>query len=278
MHTIQTARPRPELSEFVRSYAQREMTCSASAFELPFIASVEPILSFNFYDRETMQHEGGQRRPVSRFHVLGPQTRPSRRAHFEGYTLAFGIFLKPLALWRLFGIPSLALSDADIAGEDLLGKESQSLWQKLGESRSFAERIQVAEHYLLPFALNVVDRTRIMKSAAYISFNNGATRIDVLARDAALSMRQFERRFAEEVGMSPKLFARITRFQTVLDAKRLTPSISWLSVAHEFGYHDQMHMIRDFHNLGGNAPRTVIQQSGDLQPWSLASTTPLEVR
>ncbi len=275
MHTIQTARPQPALREFVRSYAQREMTHAATGFELPFIASIEPILSFNFYDRESIQNAGGQRQLVSRLHVLGPQTYPSRIAHFNGYTLAFGIFLKPLALWKLFRIPSLVFTDTDMAGEDLLGKGFQTLWERLAESETFAARISVAEQYLLPFALNVVDRTCIMKSAEHIFSHNGATRIDVLANHAALSVRQFERRFTEEIGISPKLFARITRFQVALDAKRLTPSNSWLSIAHEFGYHDQMHMIRDFRSLGGDAPGIVIQQTGDLQPWSLASTTPL---
>jgi hypothetical protein len=42
-----------------------------------------------------------------------------------------------------------------------------------------------------------------------------------------------------------------------------------MSVAHEFGYFDQMHLIRDFHSLAGKAPTLVLQQIGDLQPWSL---------
>ena len=76
--------------------------------------------------------------------------------------------------------------------------------------------------------------------------SKGAVRIDEIAFHAALSVRQFERRFAGEAGMPPKLFAQTARFQNALDAKRLSPSRSWLSVAHELGYFDQMHMIRDF--------------------------------
>lgn len=278
MHTIQTATPHPALNEFVRCYALREMTNSAIDFELPFMASIEPILSFNFYDRESMQNAAGKKGVVSRFHVLGPQTHPSRVARFNGHTLAFGIFLKPLALWRLFGIPSLGFTNVDGPGEDLLGKDVKTLWERLAECETFAAHIAVAERYLLPLALNAVERSCVVKSAAYLLTQNGATRIDTLASHAALSVRQFERRFTEEAGISPKLFARIIRFQMALDAKRLTPNNSWLSIAHEFGYHDQMHMIRDFRNLGGDAPGIVIQQSGDLQPWSLALTTVRDLR
>ena len=124
----------------------------------------------------------------------------------------------------------------------------------------------------------MIDRPLSVKSAEIIFRRKGAIRIDELADYSALSVRQFERRFTADIGMSPKLFARISRFQMALDAKRLEPDHSWLTVAHELGYHDQMHMIRDFHDLGGDAPGLVMQQSGDLQPWSLASTEPSRVR
>ena len=139
----------------------------------------------------------------------------------------------------------------------------------LAERATFAEKVQVIEKYLLPLAAKARTRTSIMKSAQHICHRKGAARIDQLAFDTSLSVRQYERRFAEEMGLSPKLFARITRFQMAFDAKRVAPSRSWLGVAHEFEYFDQMHMIRDFQNLGGDAPGQILQQSGDLQPWSI---------
>ena len=53
---------------------------------------------------------------------------------------------------------------------------------------------------------------------------------------------------------------------------------SWLSIAHELGYFDQMHMIRDFQSLGGDAPNGVLDQLADGQPWSLAPDQVLELR
>lgn len=129
----------------------------------------------------------------------------------------------------------------------------------------------MVEDYLLPFAVNALARTSIMKTAHHIFHRKGAVRINALAHLASLSVRQYERRFAEEMGLSPKLFARITRFQMALDAKRNAPARSWLSIAHEYEYFDQMHMVRDFQKLGGDAPSQILQQSGDLQPWSLGS-------
>jgi transcriptional regulator GlxA family with amidase domain len=97
------------------------------------------------------------------------------------------------------------------------------------------------------------------------------------ADHARLSVRQYERRFLEEVGLTPKTFARTTRFQRALDAKRFYPQRTWLSIAHEFGYFDQMHMVRDFQILGGDAPTSLLDQSGDMQPWSLPPLQVLEL-
>jgi AraC-like DNA-binding protein len=72
--------------------------------------------------------------------------------------------------------------------------------------------------------------------------------------------------------MTPKLFARIARFQTALDAKLHAPHKSWMSIAHDFGYHDQMHMIRDFEGLSGSSPGRILSELGDTRPPALAAS------
>jgi transcriptional regulator GlxA family with amidase domain len=170
------------------------------------------------------------------------------------------------------------MTDKDYAAEDLLGKGILDVMSIMAECKTFQQRIHAAEEYLLPFAIQSRGRTLIMKTAQYMMHLKGSVCVEQIAYQAAMSVRQYERRFVEEVGMTPKLFARTTRFQRALDAKRLFPERSWLSIAHELGYFDQMHMVRDFQRLGGDAPTNVLEQSGDLQPWSLAPHQTLELR
>jgi AraC-like DNA-binding protein len=278
MRTIQTATPRRELEAFVRCYAQREIECDGPGFVQPNIASLEQILSFDFGDRTLMERSDGRTSLLPKFNVVGSQTLPEGYARFSGRFLAFGIFLKPVASWQLFRILPSDLANRNVDGTDTLGKQMPFLWLALTDSKTFAERVRMAEEYLLPFALNARARTSIMKSAQYVLLRRGAVSIGELANHAGLSVRQYERRFAKEMGLSSKLFARITRFQMALDAKRISPARTWLGVAHEFGYFDQMHMIRDFRDLGGSAPSQLSDQIGDLRPWSLASPmTPFDL-
>jgi transcriptional regulator GlxA family with amidase domain len=75
-----------------------------------------------------------------------------------------------------------------------------------------------------------------------------------------LGIRQFERRFIQQVGMRPKLFARITRFEAALESKARFATRSWTEVAHDFGYYDQMHMVHDFAEFTGGTPTETLTQ------------------
>ncbi len=78
-----------------------------------------------------------------------------------------------------------------------------------------------------------------------------------LARTAELSIRQFERRFRHEIGVAPKLYARIVRFEAALRFKAGAPQMPWTDIAHDLGYYDQMHMIHDFNRLSGDNPSDI---------------------
>jgi transcriptional regulator GlxA family with amidase domain len=78
-----------------------------------------------------------------------------------------------------------------------------------------------------------------------------------LARSAGIGVRQFERRFAHEIGVTPKLYARIARFEAALRRKAATPKMRWTEIAHALEYHDQMHMVHDFNRLSGASPTAI---------------------
>jgi transcriptional regulator GlxA family with amidase domain len=75
-----------------------------------------------------------------------------------------------------------------------------------------------------------------------------------------LGIRQFERRFRSEIGIPPRLYARIVRFEAALRRKAATPAMRWTDIAHALGYHDQMHMVHDFNRLSGDSPTAMCGQ------------------
>jgi AraC-like DNA-binding protein len=96
-----------------------------------------------------------------------------------------------------------------------------------------------------------------------ITAARGAVDLAALAREFGLSVRQLERRFQATVGLAPKLFCRIQRFNQVF--RRLgQPSCDWVETALACGYYDQAHLIRDCRDLSGNTPAVLLAEDADL--------------
>ena len=71
-----------------------------------------------------------------------------------------------------------------------------------------------------------------------------------------LSCRQLERRFLRDVGITPKRFCRIQRFQQVFQT--IEDGADWVRAAVECGYYDQAHLIRDCKDFSGEAPAALV--------------------
>ena len=86
----------------------------------------------------------------------------------------------------------------------------------------------------------------------------GRARIDNLVRRSGLSASQFQHRFASEVGMTPKLFARTIRFDAAIGAHHNAPDRSWTDIVHELGYFDQAHFIGECRAFAGVLPSGLV--------------------
>ncbi len=110
MRTIQTAMPRAEIREFVQVYAQREIECAGAGFSQPNTSALEQGIGFNFDGQTVLNYPLVPSRLAPKAFVFGGVTPPCGDASFAGHVLGFAVFLKPISLWRLFGIPSKILT------------------------------------------------------------------------------------------------------------------------------------------------------------------------
>lgn len=108
-------------------------------------------------------------------------------------------------------------------------------------------------------SLEVVDG-----AIATIEASGGNVTIEQLAQDAGVSRRQLERRFQDEVGLSPKQLARIHRVQAVLRLLDEQPSLSGAEIAAACGYSDQPHMIRELKTIAGRTPARLMTSATSL--------------
>jgi AraC-like DNA-binding protein len=91
----------------------------------------------------------------------------------------------------------------------------------------------------------------------------GRIRVDGLSRDLGVSCRQLERMFRERVGLGPKRFAKVLRFQSVFRRAAFEEG-PWAMLALDCGYYDQAHFIRDFRSFTGRSPGALFARESAL--------------
>jgi len=267
MASVQSARPRPELLPFVRAYAQRTVGPTDAPWTEFVPAQLEQILNLEFGTLPGIWHH--DRNASNEILVGGSQTSFSGKLDLLPGVESFAVFFWPSGWSQLFNKPLKEITDQFVDATLLHGSSIRELWNRMGEEVTFARRIELVEAFLMLRLPSAFPFGKITFATKQLFRLHGAVRIPNLGRQGALGLRHFERLFQKDVGMNPKVFARIARFQAAVDAKLTNPTRTWLEIAHSFEYYDQMHMIHDFKRLGRNTPTRLLHQMGDVRPTAL---------
>ena len=105
------------------------------------------------------------------------------------------------------------------------------------------------------------DLTFLPTALEWLYRTQGQIRMSALATHCGLSLRQFERRFQQRIGTSPKVFARLLRFEAFLHALLQEPTPSLADAASHLGYQDQAHVIHEFKLWAGCTPTAFLAQA-----------------
>jgi AraC-like DNA-binding protein len=163
----------------------------------------------------------------------------------------------PGGLYRLLGIPMTHLFDGGFNALEVFGNEMNVIHQQLLDSPDNETRKNIVEEFLLEKRNHLKTTLPFDFAMRELMRNDGNISIEKIASFACLSLRQFERKCSERIGMPPKSFARIIRFSKAYRLREAHPHLTWTAIAHEAGYFDQMHFIRDFKEFAGVTPSII---------------------
>jgi AraC-like DNA-binding protein len=185
--------------------------------------------------------------PEGGLRVVGTMTT-TQTAELPPRTELVGIRFRPGMAGFFLGAVAPELVDRWAPLEDLWGARGSRLRRQLEDAASAPARFSLIAG-ALPASARGFDP--VHRAIAAIAAANGAIDLDWVARQARLSPRQFRRRAAEEIGLSPKRLCRVLRFRR---ASALAGQFGWAAIAAECGYTDQAHLIRDFREFAGAPP------------------------
>ncbi|HLK55535.1 MAG TPA: helix-turn-helix domain-containing protein [Chthonomonadaceae bacterium] len=169
------------------------------------------------------------------------------------HTSIMGVHFKPGGAFPFLGSRASELADMHVDLETLWGAHAKTLRERLCMASNVALRFQILEQALLSHLFRPLERRSAVRHALHCLGQSTAS-IREIAGVLGLSDRRFIEVFAAEVGMTPKLFRRVHRFQRALELARQNPAPNWGDLAQDCGYFDQSHMIRDFQAFSGFTP------------------------
>jgi AraC-like DNA-binding protein len=250
--------PSLQLRAFVKSYQLRHFVFSHED-EIPFKPyAPRPEQTLAFYPRGSESVEycvSGQflQRPRS---VLMGQACERTNRHLHGSDfLVILVNFQPGGLFKLTGIPSELLTNSFIDAEAVFSSEIRLLNERLNSSDDYDEMIGLVEAFLFDLIKNKDYKSDPLDVLTDMLIRQPENKkVIQLAESSFLSTRQFERRFKQRTGVSPKFFTRICRLTKSLSLKYNQPELDWLSISLECGYSDYQHLARDYKELAASTP------------------------
>ncbi len=244
-------KPNPALLPFIKEYWLLDLKQGSN---LPLAVTPIPEQCLYFYPRNlpTPIFDNQKLTKVLDNVLIGQSLNRSALLVPDNYVM-FKVLFQTGGLYRLFGTPMTLLAGNFFETVSVLGNPIHELRERISLANDFQTMIKATEDYLLKKAQNCkldwLGIDKVLNQANFYQFS-----LDKLASEACLSPRQFERKFLERVGVSPKIYQRIVRFNQAMKLKNQFPHQKWIDITYACGYFDQMHLLRDFKQFTGEIP------------------------
>ncbi|HEX4954490.1 MAG TPA: helix-turn-helix domain-containing protein [Thermoanaerobaculia bacterium] len=253
--SLTTARPLGALGSWVESlWIASSSDCYAQERILP--RSTTMIL-FNLVPHPQYLEEGGGRRGFLTSWVSGLQQGPLEI--FPSRQICnVGIQLRPSGALPVLGVPPSEVAGQVVDLDQLFGPGVEEVRMRMIDEPSPRSRL-----LLLASALErrLTDpprlRGEVLEALGVLHASRGKVPIHRLVRGSGWSERTFIQRFREQVGLNPKRYARVLRFETAMTGLLGIERVCWADFAVAHGWFDQAHMARDFRELAGATPLEV---------------------
>lgn len=168
---------------------------------------------------------------------------------------AMGVVFRPGGAHAFLNMPADAFHDKNVSLDLIWGSMVRTLRDRLRSADDPAKKFQILEGAL---SSRVNERVQLNPAVRYalqeFARRPEIPRVRELAQEAGLSRRRFAQLFREQIGLTPKLYCRVQRFQNALKQIPSAASVDWAQLALAAGYCDQAHLAHEFRDFSGLSP------------------------
>jgi AraC-like DNA-binding protein len=260
-----TCTPAPPLGDFVDSFWHYDGYAPPHLKER-ILPSGTVELVINHRDDEVRIYNPSQPEHCKRFSgaLVSGAYRGSFVIDSEQQASIMGVHFRPGGAFPFLGLPAGELLDAHVDLETLWGPSAVELRERLCAAATPEERFRLLEAALAAHLFRPLEHHGAVSMAlAAFGRTDGGARVRDVARRVGLSERRFIQVFTAEVGLTPKLFCRVQRFQRARARVRRATAPDWARLAAACGYFDQSHLIRDFRAFSGLSPTDYLRRQNE---------------
>jgi AraC-like DNA-binding protein len=243
-------KPPKNLQHYVRLFWMYEgdenIPANKKAFRI--IADGCPGLIFQYTGNGTEYYnQNGD--PVPDSFLYGHSTKAINNYSTSNIRL-FGVYLQPYSIPMIFGFGAEEITDTPVDFSHI----NSLLRDQIIEAGSFRQRIDIIAEFIRKKITHRFQNNTIQQVVNLIEKTGGTQPLDKIYSDLHSSERHFVRLFKRQVGITPKHFSRITRFQSTMNALCEKADSNYAKMAFDYGYSDQSHFVRDFKAFSGFTP------------------------
>jgi AraC-like DNA-binding protein len=259
---IELIKPAGILSKYIKNYFIVETANSADYLPKERVYPCGyATMVFHYGSPSKFQKKNSNKYIEPNLVICGQQTNYYDLA-LSGKTAMILIVFKPHGVKSFFNFPITELLNENLPLQHLAGNETNELADKLLNAPHNKQRVFHLENFFIKrlitygegFAVHNHEFERVEHAIKIIENCKGQMKAQDIAHEVCLGIKQFERTFSKYVGVNPKKFASIVRFQNVIQMKsKHIKSMSQL--AYDNGYYDQSHFIHDFKSLTELTPK-----------------------
>jgi len=165
-----------------------------------------------------------------------------------------GVHFRPGGAWPFFSLPVSELLDTHIELDTLWGRAGSELRERLRNALCPIDKFRVLEAALVARLSGPSLHGDAVRFAVGVLGRPGVTTVHAVTQHVGLSHRRFIEVFKTQVGLPPKLFHRVRRFQRIVAHVRQAAEPEWSHLAVDCGFFDQSHLIGDSSNSRASAP------------------------
>jgi AraC-like DNA-binding protein len=173
-----------------------------------------------------------------------------------GRSLGMQVNLDPLAARALVGAPLHELANRTVPLAEIL--DVPFLVERLAVARDWDSRFALLDDAFAPRLADAHPSREVAWAWRRLRATHGRVAIGELAAELGWSRKRMVARFRDEIGLPPKVVARVLRFER---ARELAGTMPWGELAYECGFSDQSHLIAEFRRITGRTPGTFLQDT-----------------